>query len=53
MAKRIYIRLNTYILNGGPFDGKRVRMESPGTLTFTCNGMTGRYNRENVWEPIK
>ncbi len=34
-----------YRCNGGPLHLKRLNLECPksGTLTFTLNGMTGRY----------
>lgn len=39
-----------YKLEGGPLDGAMVLLSRPGTLPMTCNGRTGFYNSDNIWE---
>lgn len=39
-------------LQGGPLDGKRIRVHSSGTLIFSLHGFKGRYNLDNKWEDV-
>ncbi len=38
-----------HVMEGGPWDGKVLRLHTPGTLPFTVQGQTGRYNEKNRW----
>jgi len=42
-------RKTLHVMQGGPWDGKTLRLHSPGTLPITVGGQTGRYNMNNVW----
>lgn len=50
--RRPTVRKQRQKLNGGPFNGAVIRMACPGTLTFTVNGETGRYDHNNNWLPV-
>lgn len=53
MARRVIKgRQTSHRLKGGPFDGQTVGLYSPGTLTFSCRGFTGRYDNQGVWVEI-
>ena len=39
-----------YKLEGGPMDGHTLWLTSGGTLTFTLQGQTGRYNHDGIWQ---
>lgn len=43
-------RKSPHKLKGGPFDGHTLYLCSPGTLTFTVKGQSGRYNSNGEWE---
>ena len=51
--KAISIKRTPVIVSGGPFAGQVLRLSSPGTLTFTVNGETGRYNEAGEWVPVQ
>ena len=38
---------------GGPFGGEQLLLRTSSTLPFKVKGMSGRYNREMVWEESK
>ena len=38
-----------YVMKGGPLNGVALWLSCPGTLSFTMNGMTGRYDGNNQW----
>lgn len=38
-----------HIMAGGPYGGKALYLETPGTLPFSCNGFNGRYDSQNRW----
>lgn len=48
------------LLQGGPYQGYKLNLSSPGTLTFTLTKKsiwgyttyTGFYNHENIWVPL-
>lgn len=48
---------SSYVLRGGPLDGKQVRLTTPSTLRFTLHGQTGRYAQKGAsyatlrWQP--
>ena len=46
-------RKSRHTLLGGPLHGATVTLCSPGTLTFTCKGQTGRYNESGQWVESK
>lgn len=51
MAKRVAKgRRIKFQLVGGPFHGKTVELYSAGTLEFTVNGFTGRYDDKGHWQ---
>lgn len=37
--------------HGGPLDRCELILTSPGTLTFTLHGQTGRYDASMRWVP--
>ena len=39
-----------FVLYGGPWNGETLYLHSPGTLPFTVNGESGRYNEKGFWE---
>ena len=51
--KRPTVKKTMFVLSGGPFSGAKVRMECPGTLTFSVNGERGRYDENNNWKKGK
>lgn len=38
-----------YTMTGGPLDGHRLWLCSPGTFTFRLKGWNGRYDYNNKW----
>ena len=47
------IKTREYYLQGGPFDGQFLRVESTGTLPFTANNMHGYYNLNMRWVSLE
>lgn len=48
--KRIRVKKTAYVMKAA-MDGQTLYLSSPGTLSFSLHGQTGRYNSENVWVP--
>lgn len=44
-------RKTKHVMHGGPLGGQTLYLTSPGTLPFTLNGETGRYDNTNTWVP--
>lgn len=40
-------------MHGGPLDGQTLFLSCKGTLPFTLNGQTGRYDSNNNWVPAR
>jgi hypothetical protein len=47
--KAITIRTALYRCIGGPLHDQVLRLSCGGTLSFTLNGMTGRYDQSMTW----
>ena len=42
-------RKTANVMTGGPLDGQTLWLSCAGTVSFTLNGQTGRYDANNRW----